>query len=154
DAAYGPLTGSIPPTARQGLIDEFTRASGHAVLVSQIDAGGVGLNIQAASVVILTEPQWKPTTEQQAIARCHRMGQVRKVHVHRLLAQDSVDQRMRETLHRKSALFDEFARRSDAKDASPDATDISDLGEADRISVVEAERQIVQAERARLGLTG
>ncbi|MGH3979486.1 MAG: SNF2-related protein, partial [Pseudonocardiaceae bacterium] len=42
DAAYGPLTGSIPPTARQGLIDEFTRASGHAVLVSQIDAGGVG----------------------------------------------------------------------------------------------------------------
>ena len=59
-----------------------------AVLVSQIQAGGVGLNIQAASVVVLAEPQWKPSIEDQAVARCHRMGQVRPVQVHRLLAED------------------------------------------------------------------
>ena len=47
--------------------------------------------MQAASVVILAEPQWKPTTESQAIARCHRTGQIRPVDVHRLLAEDSVD---------------------------------------------------------------
>ena len=44
-------------------------------------AVGVGLNIQAASVVIITEPRWKPTMEDQAIARCHRMGQVPTVDV-------------------------------------------------------------------------
>ena len=65
------------------------------MLVSQIQAGGVGLNIQAASVVIICEPQVKPTTEDQAVARSHRMGQVRTVQVHRLLTPDSVDERMR-----------------------------------------------------------
>ena len=100
--AIGPLTGSVPPVQRQALVDEFGARRGPAVLVSQIQAGGVGLNIQAASVVILTEPQWKPTIEDQAIARCHRMGQVRSVDVHRLLAEDSVDQRMLEILATKA----------------------------------------------------
>jgi hypothetical protein len=47
--------------------------------------------------------------EDQAIARCHRMGQVRTVDVHRLLTDDSVDQRMLEILATKAALFDEYA---------------------------------------------
>jgi SNF2 family DNA or RNA helicase len=62
----GPLTGSTPPVHRQTMVDEFGARRGPAVLVSQIQAGGVGLNIQAASVVILTEPQWKPTIEDAA----------------------------------------------------------------------------------------
>ena len=50
----------MSPTIRQQLIDEFSSPEGSAVLVSQIEAGGSGLNIQAASVVILTEPQkWR-----------------------------------------------------------------------------------------------
>src|SRR5262249_46756543 len=61
---FGPLNGSMPPAARQELVDEFTAHEGHAVLVSQIQAGGVGLNLQAASVVVLTEPQWKPSMEE------------------------------------------------------------------------------------------
>ena len=84
------------------------------MLLGQIEAGGVGINMQAASVVILTEPQWKPSTEQQAVARAHRMGQVRTVQVHRLLAKDSVDERMREIQENKTLLFDAFARRSEA----------------------------------------
>jgi SNF2 family DNA or RNA helicase len=159
-SALGPLTGSIAPTARQDLVDEFTSFDGHAVLVSQIQAGGVGLNMQAASVVILTEPQWKPTIEEQAIARCHRMGQVRRVHVHRLLAQDSVDQRMLEILQTKALLFDEYVRQSELKEASPDAIDISQVEEARRVvseseaerKIVESERKIVESERERLGL--
>src|SRR5687768_10035249 len=90
-STFGPLTGSVAPDMRQRLVDEFSETDGHAVLLGQIQAGGTGLNIQAASVVVLTEPQWKPTIEEQAIARCHRMGQIRRVHVHRLLAKDSVD---------------------------------------------------------------
>lgn len=82
---FGPISGSVPPARRQQLVDDFAAAPGHAVLLAQIEAGGVGLNMQAASVVILCEPQLKPTVEHQAVARAHRMGQVRSVRVHRLL---------------------------------------------------------------------
>ena len=153
DVAMGPLTGSVPPTKRQALVDDFTAAATARVLVSQIEAGGVGLNIQAASVVLLTEPQWKPSVEEQAIARCHRMGQARPVDVHRLLAEDSVDQRMLEILATKAALFDEYVRRSELKEISPDAVDVSSVDEAKRVaSVAEEERRIIEAERRRLGL--
>jgi SNF2 family DNA or RNA helicase len=151
NVALGPLTGSTPPIQRQAMVDDFGNRRGPAVLVSQIQAGGVGLNIQAASVVILTEPQWKPTIEDQAIARCHRMGQVRSVDVHRLLAEDTVDQRMLEILATKAVLFDEYVRRSELKDHSPDAVDISDLKAAGEVGTqVEAERRIIELERKRL----
>jgi len=149
--AIGPLTGSTPPVHRQTMVDEFGARRDPAVLVCQIQAGGVGLNIQAASVVILTEPQWKPTTEDQAIARCHRMGQVRSVDVHRLLAEDTVDQRMLEILATKAVLFDEYVRRSELKDHSADAVDVTDLKAAEEVGTqVEAERRIIEMERKRL----
>jgi superfamily II DNA or RNA helicase len=149
--AVGPLTGSVPPSARQAMVDEFTARARPSVLVSQIQAGGVGLNIQAASVVIIAEPQWTPAIEEQAIARCHRMGQVRRVDVHRLLTEDSVDQRMLEILRVKADEFDEYARRSDLKDITPDAVDISDLTAAAQVaSQAENERRIVEMERKRL----
>lgn len=153
DVVVGSLTGSVTPAARQALVDEFTAVGSPAVLVSQIQAGGVGLNMQAASVVILTEPQWKPSAEDQAVARCHRMGQIRPVNVHRLLAEESVDQRMLEILATKSVLFDEYVRRSELKDVSPDAVDVSDANATRQVvSQAEAERRIVEMERRRLGL--
>jgi SNF2 family DNA or RNA helicase len=146
----GRLTGSLDPSARQALVDEFSDSPEPLVLVSQIQAGGVGLNIQAASVVVLTEPQWKPSIEDQAVARLHRLGQLRPVHVHRLLTEDSVDQRMLEILTAKRQLFDEYVRMSDLKDASPQAIDVSALAAAPR---AQAERRIIEIERRRLGLS-
>jgi len=139
--ALGPLSGSVPPARRQRLVDEFTAASGHAVLLAQIEAGGVGLNLQAASVVILCEPQLKPTVEQQAVARAHRMGQVRPVRVHRLLSTAGVDKRLLEILDGKTRLFDAYARRSEVAEATPDAVDISDGALARRI-VEEEQRRL------------
>ncbi|MFE7568157.1 DEAD/DEAH box helicase [Streptomyces sp. NPDC057539] len=141
EGAFGPLAGDVPAARRQGIVDHFTAAPGHAVLLSQIQAGGVGLNMQAASVVILCEPQVKPTLEHQAVARAHRMGQVRPVQVHRLLAVDSVDQRLLDILANKNRLFDAYARRSDLADATPDAVDVSDRDIA---------RRIVEEEQLRL----
>jgi superfamily II DNA or RNA helicase len=137
---FGPLTGSVPPMSRQALVDEFSAADGPAVLVAQIQAGGVGLNIQAASVVIICEPQVKPTIEDQAIARCHRMGQVRSVQVYRLLTSDSVDERMLEILRAKSQLFDEYARQSHLADTSPDAIDVADASLGRQVVAMEKER--------------
>ncbi|HET9168043.1 MAG TPA: SNF2-related protein [Actinospica sp.] len=142
ERAVGPLTGSVPAANRQELVDGFSAVKGHAVLVSQIQAGGVGLNMQAASVIILCEPQVKPTLETQAVARAHRMGQIRRVQVHRLLAADSVDQRMLEILETKKELFDAFARRSDTKETVPEAVEIG----------TSVARQVIAAERERLGL--
>ncbi|MEU1185449.1 SNF2-related protein [Streptomyces sp. NPDC005820] len=141
DGVSGPLTGSVPAARRQRLVDDFTAADGHAVLLCQIEAGGVGLNLQAASVVVLCEPQTKPTLEHQAVARAHRMGQVRPVQVHRLLATDSVDDRLLRILAGKNRLFDAYARRSDTAEATPDAIDVSDDGLARRI-VEEEQRRL------------
>lgn len=152
-SAVGPITGSVTPKERQAMVDEFTLSKKATLLVSQINAGGVGLNIQAASIVILAEPQWKPSIENQAIARCHRMGQIRTVNVYRLLTQDGVDQRMMEILQNKSNLFDEYARQSEIKDHSPGAVDISDLREAENaVKESLAEREIIESERRRLHL--
>ncbi|MGK3958526.1 DEAD/DEAH box helicase [Arthrobacter sp. R4] len=138
---FGPLTGSVPAAARQVMVDQFSAAGHGAVLVSQIIAGGVGLNIQAASVVVICEPQLKPTTEWQAIARARRMGQLETVQVHRLLSEEGVDQRITEILARKQQLFDDFARVSETADSAPEAFDISEA---------ELARDIIAAERERL----
>ena len=105
--------------------------------------------------MILMEPQWKPSTEEQAIARCHRMGQVRPVEVHRLLTEDSVDERMVEVLAHKSALFADYVRKSDLRDAAPGAIDISSADAIDAIvgaSDAVTEQLIITAERDRLGI--
>ena len=138
--AFGPIAGDVPAAQRQAIVDQFAAADGHAVLLAQVQAGGTGLNIQAASVVILCEPQVKPSLEDQAIARLHRMGQTRSVQAHRLLVADSVDQRMVEMLAAKARLFDDYARRSDMADGSPDAVDISEVELARRIVAEEQER--------------
>ncbi|MGY0465405.1 DEAD/DEAH box helicase [Kitasatospora sp. cg17-2] len=130
---FGPIDGSLPAARRQDVVDGFAAVAGHAVLLSQIQAGGVGLNIQAASVVVLCEPQVKPTLESQAVGRSQRMGQVRRVQVHRLLVADSVDQRMLEILRVKDRLFDEYARRSEVAESMPEAVDVSEQSLAVRI---------------------
>ncbi|WBB51179.1 DEAD/DEAH box helicase [Verrucosispora sp. WMMA2044] len=138
---FGPLTGSVPANHRQRMVDDFSAARHGAALVAQIVAGGVGLNIQSASVVVICEPQLKPTTEAQAIARAHRMGQVQSVQVHRLLSEEGVDQRITELLAGKRRIFDDFARVSDTADASPEAVDLSEA---------ELVQEVVAAERQRL----
>ena len=69
------------------------------------DAGGVGLNLQAASAVVNFEPPWNPARLEQRIGRVHRMGQSRPVHVIHMLTQDSIEERVWETLKLKKSLF-------------------------------------------------
>ena len=141
---FGPLTGSVPAAARQVMVDQFSAAGHGAVLVSQIVAGGVGLNIQAASVVIICEPQLKPTTEWQAIARAHRMGQLETVQVHRLLSEEGVDQRITDILTRKREVFDDFARVSETAESAPEALDVSEADLARDVIAAERERLFTQ----------
>lgn len=107
-----PINGSVTPARRQEIIDEFDKAPAGSVLAAQIQSGGTGLNIQSASVVILCEPQFKPSIENQAISRAYRMGQTRNVLVYRLLCDDTVDERILALLESKQAVFDAFADES------------------------------------------
>ncbi len=112
ERALEPITGSVSAQKRQEIVDEFTRAGDGAVLICQVQAGGTGLNIQAASVIIFCEPQIKPSIENQAISRAYRMGQIRSVMVHRLLCDNTVDERILELLREKQEQFDLFAEES------------------------------------------
>lgn len=112
ETVYGPITGSITPLKRQEIIDAFSAHAGGAVLLSQILAGGTGLNIQAASIVIMCEPQYKPSIENQAIARSYRIGQNNNVTVYRLIGEKTVDEQILQVLKEKQALFDAYADKS------------------------------------------
>jgi superfamily II DNA or RNA helicase len=137
------ITGDVAPAERLAVIDRFSAQPGFGVIACQIDAAGVGLNLQAASAVVLMEPQWKPSTEAQAVARAHRMGQTRRVVVHRLLARESVDEALVAVLAEKQKLFDAYADRSALTEVSGAAVDVSDS------SLVAL---VLARERARLGL--
>ena len=132
-----PINGSVTPVRRQEIIDEFDNAPAGKVLVSQIIAGGTGLNIQSASVVIFCEPQLKPSIENQAISRAYRMGQVRNVLVYRLLCDNTIDERIMEMLAEKQAVFNAFADKSvAAENVEVDAKSLGNIikEEIDRIN--------------------
>lgn len=145
----GTISGKLSPQEKQDLCDEFQAREGHAILGLQIIAGGQGLNLQKASVVVLMEPQTKPSLEDQAIARAHRMGQTNPVLVHRLLARGTCDEVMLQVLAQKGELFEAYARRSLVKEASGQATEASLTR-----TVVETEQSRMREEGAAEGAPG
>lgn len=153
ERAVGPITGSVSSPQRQNIVDEFTNSSKPLALVGQIQAAGTGLNIQAASVVILCEPQIKPSLEVQAIARAHRMGQVRKVQVHRLILPESVDEKMLAMLAGKQQEFDAYARDSDLADQASGAKDATEESIAKVIVLEERKRLGIQASESEVLIT-
>jgi SNF2 family DNA or RNA helicase len=98
------LHGGVPPRQRGALIEKFRNDPACKVFLST-DAGGVGLNLQAASVVVNFEPPWNPARLEQRIGRVHRLGQSRPVHVIHMLTSDSIEERVWETLRLKKSLF-------------------------------------------------
>lgn len=118
-----PITGAVSPQRRQEIIDDFDKAPAGTVLVAQIQSGGTGLNIQSASVVVICEPQFKPSIENQAISRAYRMGQTRNVLVFRLLCEDTVEEKINSILASKQAIFDAFADKSEAAKNSQELDD-------------------------------
>ncbi len=123
DRCIGTITGSTPVSKRQEIIDRFSEAPAGSILICQVQAGGTGLNIQAASIVIFCEPQIKPSLIHQAVARAWRMGQVRNVQVHHLLCDDTVDEAVMEWLEEKQLEFDTFAEESAVAQAADEVLD-------------------------------
>lgn len=98
------LTGDVP-AARRGLLIERFFADPDCRVFLSTDAGGLGLNLQAASLVVNLDLPWNPAVLEQRIARAHRHGQPRAVSVINLIAQDSIEERMLDTLAKKRNVF-------------------------------------------------
>src|SRR6266704_1951486 len=98
------LHGGVPSRQRGALIERFRNDPACKVFLST-DAGGVGLNLQAASAVVNFEPPWNPARLGQRIGRVHRLGQSRPVHVIHMLTTGSIEERVWETLRLKKSLF-------------------------------------------------
>ncbi|MBL4941439.1 MAG: DEAD/DEAH box helicase [Colwellia sp.] len=99
------LHGGIPSHKRGDLIDKFNLDSSIRVFIST-DAGGSGLNLQTASVLVNMDLPWNPAILEQRNARIHRLGQKHKVQIMLLIAADSYEQRVLELVTSKQDLFD------------------------------------------------
>lgn len=107
---------------RQAVIEDFQTTKDPNVFLLSLKAGGSGLNLTAASYVVLYDPWWNPAVENQAIDRCHRIGQESKVIAYRLLVRDSVEEKIRLLQQQKRAMMtgilgeEGFARNLDRSD--------------------------------------
>lgn len=91
--AYQYLDGQTPLAKRQQSIEAFQAGQGDLFLIS-LRAGGTGLNLTAADYVIHTDPWWNPAVEDQATDRAHRIGQEKPVTVYRLVAEQTIEEKI------------------------------------------------------------
>ncbi|MCU1544453.1 MAG: box helicase [Microbacteriaceae bacterium] len=107
------IRGDQSPKARQAAIDAFATDPEVAVVVASLTAAGVGLNLQAASNVVLAELSWTSAEQTQAIDRVHRIGQALPVTAWRIIAAHTIDARIAELIDSKAGLA---ARALDGSD--------------------------------------
>jgi len=93
---------------RGALVDDFQSTEGSAIFLISLKAGGSGLNLTAASYVVIFDPWWNPAVEAQAIDRTHRIGQKRTVIAYRLVMQNSIEQKIRDLQKQKSNLANDI----------------------------------------------
>ena len=91
---------------RGAVVGEFQSEAGPPVMLVSLKAGGTGLNLTAADHVFLLDPWWNPAVEDQAADRAHRIGQDRPVMVYRMVAKDTVEERIFALQSKKRALAD------------------------------------------------
>jgi SNF2 family DNA or RNA helicase len=124
-AWVGVINGDTPPDRRQSILDDFTGVNGHAILVLNPQAAGVGLNIQAASHVIHYNLEWNPAVEEQATARAYRSGQQRPVRAHRMYYRDTIEEVINLRVELKRRLIAGAVRGVTGEDAADFAVALS-----------------------------
>ncbi|NWK77741.1 DEAD/DEAH box helicase [Aquitalea sp. LB_tupeE] len=110
--AYQYLDGATPGKQRKARMDAFQAGEGEVFLIS-LKAGGTGLNLTAADYVIHLDPWWNPAVEDQASDRAYRMGQQRPVTVYRLVAENTIEEKIVALHAEKRALADSLLEGGD-----------------------------------------
>ncbi|MBO5797014.1 MAG: ATP-dependent helicase, partial [Clostridia bacterium] len=104
------LQGSTPREKRAAMVEEFNSEGGAPVFLISLKAGGTGLNLTAADVVIHYDPWWNVSVQNQAADRAHRIGQQRPVQVFKLIAEGTVEEKILRLQEAKQSLADAVVR--------------------------------------------
>lgn len=123
---YYLLKGSTPKTQRQHLVNAFNTNDIPIFLIS-LKAGGTGLNLTSAEVVIHFDPWWNISAQNQATDRAYRIGQHNNVQVFKLIAKDTIEERIMKLQEQKRALGDSIITNSDGIITSMTQEDILNL---------------------------
>jgi superfamily II DNA or RNA helicase len=124
EIAHCYLDGSLTPKARQAQVDRFQGDAAIPVFLISLKAGGTGLNLTGADVVIHLDPWWNPAAEAQATDRAHRIGQTRVVTSYKLVVTGTVEEKVLQLQDTKRQLLAEVF---DASDALNSRLELSDL---------------------------
>ncbi|KAL8484399.1 hypothetical protein ACS0TY_026896 [Phlomoides rotata] len=99
------LDGTLNLQQRERVIKQFSEDDNIKVLLMSLKAGGVGINLTAASSAFVMDPWWNPAVEEQAVMRIHRIGQTKKVTIKRFIVKDTVEERMEAVQARKQRMI-------------------------------------------------
>ncbi len=104
--SYFTITGATPKEKRMQLVREFNEGAVPIFLIS-LKAGGVGLNLTGADMVLHYDPWWNLAAQNQATDRAHRIGQTKKVMVYKLIVKNSIEEKVRELQEKKRELAEQ-----------------------------------------------
>ena len=124
--AYDLLTGATPKQQRLKMVESFNRDSVPVFLIS-LKAGGTGLNLTGADIVIHVDPWWNAAAQNQATDRTHRIGQTRTVTVFKLICRNTIEEKIAEMQANKSALAEEILSGENGNFASLSREDLIGL---------------------------
>ncbi|KAJ3919441.1 SNF2 family N-terminal domain-containing protein [Lentinula edodes] len=120
DIRYLVLTGSTPVDVRQSLVDEFTEDESISIFLLSTKAGGMGINLTAASVVIMFDQDFNPHNDRQAQDRAYRIGQKRDVEVVKLISRGTIEEDMLKLSEMKLALDEAVAGDDEKGESAPE----------------------------------
>ncbi len=126
--AYFLLQGSTPKEQRAAMVESFNRGEGAPVFLISLKAGGTGLNLTAADVVIHYDPWWNLSVQNQATDRAHRIGQRKAVQVYKFIAQGTVEEKILRLQESKQSLADAVVRA--------DTSSLSELSDEELLSLL------------------
>lgn len=106
EISYYVLTGSTPKEQRLQLVKQFNQDDTNVFCIS-LKAGGTGLNLTAADIVIHFDPWWNLAVQNQATDRAHRIGQTHVVNVYKLIMKDTIEENIMKLQERKKALAEQ-----------------------------------------------
>ncbi len=125
---YKYLDGSTPTKDRGKLVKEFNNGAGDVFLIS-LKAGGTGLNLTGADMVIHYDPWWNPAVEEQATDRAYRIGQKNAVHVMKLITKGTIEEKIYKLQERKRKIFDDVIKPGQTLVSKLSEEEIKDLFE-------------------------
>lgn len=105
---WGLITGETPDNARQSVVNRFQTDDNTKVLVGTIGALGTGLTLTAGTVEIFLDEPWTMAAKDQAVDRCHRIGQKNNLTIYTLLTKNTIDERIHELVQKKGAMADQL----------------------------------------------